>query len=149
MAVFIAAEASRTDRLEEAVKELQVFTRRQDDTISKLVQGQRQLHLVALRCLLDNVRQKILGRELTRDEHGNWWNNHLTTLTEPDLNGLPMGLPDLTKFGLGTQQRRGSDAAHNIEIETIRQAVMEASSDDFQALYRWTYAADPAAEVIS
>lgn len=90
---------------------------------------------MALRNLLNDVRSKLIGRELTNEERGEEWNSLLQEMKVEDFKGLNRVAAMLTQFGRGTQQWHNSKAAHHVDVPVFAHAVT-AAPEKHAVLYR-------------
>lgn len=99
---------------------------------------------LALRRLMDDVRTKINGRELSREQRGDVWNGVIDAMTEMRLAELGLSREEvcLTRFGHGTDQRKGSDAAHGIGTSIVAKTVLSRQGA-YVSLFRYAYGLHP------
>ena len=131
----------RVGQLEQDVGAL----REDNKQLHKTVMGmQNRMNALALRALVDRARTKINGgRELSAAEKATW--NERVQRGELDQPELTQQQLALTKYGRGTIQGAGRDAAHLVSREDVAYAatmyganhralfqfVYQASADDF------------------
>jgi hypothetical protein len=93
----------------------------------------RRSSRLAIRCLAEEVRKKILGvgsgADLTQEQKQHW-NRKVDDYTKDELLELGLSREDLclTKYGDGSLQQLGGRAAHDFTKEEIADDVMAAKN---------------------
>ena len=98
---------------------------------------QNRMNALALRALVDGARTKINGgQELSAADKATW--NERIERGELDQPNLQRPQLALTKYGRGTIQGAGRDAAHQVSLEEVAYAVT-TRGDNHRALFQFVY----------
>jgi hypothetical protein len=151
--VFVSAPVGTPQLLERRVISLegQMATMQEQMTSMKssMLRNNFRVLRIALRALLDAVRKRALKVPLTRKLSSKQklaWNNWIETAEAKTL-GLTTAQLDMTKYkayksrrssSSSTLQDQGNDAAHDVSIEEIAEAVAEVSMENAEICFPWS-----------
>lgn len=139
--VFVRVPEDSQDRVRDA--QIQLLQQQVQDlqsgaeTCNKFVST---LQKIAVRALLDEARNKIKEIAPTTADKTNW-NTFIENLPESTVQQVGVAL-NLTKYGAGTDQAKGNKAAHEVDIEMVKCAVLSKSASEqphYQQLFKLVY----------
>ena len=146
---------ARISSLEKQYSSLEKQNKKQqlqiDDQLKQLTLLSRRASKIAMRAMLDQRRERLLGRPLIDMQRGKWWNTHCDSMSDTDLAAranvttsaeLTRAQINLTKYGKGTRQAQGCNAAHQVDREEVAEAVVLGGPVE-QGFFRWLYGEDP------
>lgn len=128
----------RVGKLEQEVSALREDNQQLHTTVTGM---QTRMNALALKALADGARTRINGgQELSADDKTTW--NERVRRGELDQPGLTRQQLALTKYGRGTLQGAGRDAAHPVSPEDAAYAVTTRGADhNHRALFKFVYGA--------
>lgn len=147
--VFSGSLQPNEATLEEEVSKLRVDNQRLKTTMNGMqttMNGmQTRMNAIALRTLADGARVKINGGQVLSSDDKTSWNQRLERgeLDRPELTRRQLAL---TKYGHGTLQEAGKEAAHTVSVEAVAYAVT-TRGNNHRALFEFVYGV-PAEECV-
>jgi len=132
--------------------------RKLQESNTELLQAVRRLTRrsarLALRCLAEDVRKKILGvssgADLTQEQKQHW-NHMVDDYTDDELLFLGLSRADLclTKYGGGSLQQFGGSAARDFSKQEIADEVMAANTHQSHLAKLFLFVYGEAAEAVA